>query len=124
MTAGLTAMELYDEAAVQQVNALATRAREGIEEAIRSTGIKACLTGAGSLLRLHLKESPPTNYREAFWTPEERRQLTWLLDHFLDQGITMINTCTVAMSTAMGDSEIDTLVSAFESGFGEIRNGA
>ncbi len=122
MTAGLTAMELFDEAAIQRVNALATRAREGIEEAIRSTGITACVTGAGSLLRLHLKEAPPTNYREAFWTPEERRQLTWLLDHLLAQGITMINTCTAAMSTAMGESEIDTLVSAMESGFVEIRN--
>jgi len=122
MTAGLTAMELYDEAAVQRVNALATRAREGIEEAIRSTGIAACLTGAGSLLRLHMMESPPTNYREAFWSPEERRQLTWLLGHLLEEGITMINTCTAAMSTPMGESEIDTLVSAMESGFAEIRN--
>ena len=122
MTAGLTAMELYDEAAVERVNALATRAREGIEEAIRSIGVKACVTGAGSLLRLHAQVSPPTNYREAFWTPEERRQLTWLLDHLLHEGITMINTCTAAMSTVMGESEIDTLVSAMESGFVKIRN--
>ena len=80
------------------------------------------MTGAGSLLRLHMMESPPTNYREAFWSPEERRQLTWLLGHLLEEGITMINTCTAAMSTAMGESEVDTLVSAMESGFGKIRN--
>ena len=121
MTAGLTAMELYDEAAVERINALAAYAREGIEEAIRSTGITACVTGAGSLFRLHMMETPPTNYREAFWSPEQRRQLTWLLGHLLEEGITMINTCTAAMSTAMGEPEIDALVAAMESGFAEIR---
>ena len=121
MTAGLTAMELFDEEAVQRINALAARAREGIEEAIRSTGITACVTGGGSLLRVHVKASPPTNYREAFWNAEETRQLTGLLGHLLDEGITMINTCTAAMSTVMGESEIDTLVSAMERGFAKIR---
>ena len=121
MTAGLTAMELFDEEAIQRINALAARAREGIEEAIRSTGITACVTGAGSLLRVHLKASPPTNYREAFWNAEERRQLTQLLGHLLDEGITMINTCSAAMSTAMGESEVDALVSAMESGFAKLR---
>jgi glutamate-1-semialdehyde 2,1-aminomutase len=121
MTAGLTALELFDEAAVQRINGLAARAREGIEEAIRSTGITACVTGAGSLLRVHVKASPPTNYREAFWNAEERRQITQLLGYLLDDGITMINTGSAAMSTAMGESEIDTLVSAMERGFVKLR---
>ena len=43
--------------------------------------------------------------------------MTWLLDHLL-------NTCTAAMSTVMGESEIDTLVSAMESGFVKIRDEA
>jgi glutamate-1-semialdehyde 2,1-aminomutase len=122
MTAGLATMEMFDEAAVQKVNALAARARDGIEQAIRSTGVDACVTGGGSLFRIHMKKSPPTNYREAFWNPEERRLVTGLLDHLLGEGITMINTCTAAMSTAMGETEVDTLVSAMESGFGKIRD--
>lgn len=121
MTAGLTAMELFDEEAIQRINALAARAREGIEEAIRSTGITACVTGGGSLLRVHVKASPPTNYREAFWNAEERRQVTQLLGHLLDEGITMINTCSAAMSTVMGASEVDALVSAMENGFAKLR---
>ena len=106
------------------LNALATRARQGIEEAIRCTGIRACVTGGGSLFRVHFKESPPTNYREAFATPEEGRHLTFLLDHLFDQGLLMINTCTAAVSTVMGESEIDTLVSALESGFRKIQKAA
>jgi len=122
MTAGLTAMEMLDAEAIQRINALAARAREGIEEAIRSTGITACVTGAGSLLRVHVKASPPTNYRDAFWNAEERRQLAQLLGYLLDEGITMINTCSAAMSTAMGESEIDALVSAMERGFARVRD--
>ena len=124
MTAGLTALELFDDEAVHRVNALAARAREGIEEAIRSTGVTACVTGAGSLLRVHAKASPPNNYREAFWNAEERGKIGQLLGHLLDEGITMINTCSAAMSTVMGEEEIDTLVSAMERGFAKLRKTA
>ena len=34
----------------------------------------------------------------------------------------MINTCTAALSTVMGEAEINALVSALESGFGKLRN--
>lgn len=117
MTAGLTAMELYDAAAVAHVNALALRARTGIEDAIGKTGIPACVTGGGSMLRVHLKPSAPRDYREAYTTPEEGRRLTLLLDHLFEQGLMMINTCSVALSTVMGEEEIDALVTAMESGF-------
>jgi glutamate-1-semialdehyde 2,1-aminomutase len=117
MTAGLTAMELYDEAAVAQVNALAARAMKGIEEAIHRTGISACVCGGGSMFRVHLKPTVPLNYREAFASPDEQGRLIVLLDHLFDQGLMMINTCSAAISTVMGDSEIDILVEAMESGF-------
>jgi len=120
MTAGLAVMELFDEAAVTQVNALAKRAMDGIDEAIRSTGVKACVTGGGSMFRVHLKESPPANYREAFATPEENRRLTVLLDHLFDEGLMMIGTCSAALSTVMGESEIDLLIAAMKSGFEKI----
>ena len=117
MTAGLAAMELFDEAAVRGVNALTKRAMDGIDEAIRSTGVKACVTGGGSMFRVHLKESPPLNYRDALATPEENRQLALLLEHLLAEGLIMINTGSAAISTAMGTSEIDILVAAMKSGF-------
>jgi len=120
MTAGLAAMELFDEAAVAYVNALAKRAMDGIDEAIRSTGVKACTTGGGSMFRVHLKESPPSNYREAFPTAAENRRLTVLLDHLFDEGLMMISTCSAALSTVMGESEIDLLISAMKSGFEKI----
>ncbi len=117
MTAGLVAMELFDRRAVQRVNDLAARAVDGIEVAIQATGVTACVTGGGSMFRVHLKEQPPRNYRETFATPEESKHLAMLLDRLLDDGILMINTCTATVSTAMGEGEIDRIVSALEDGF-------
>ena len=117
MTAGLVAMELLDEAAITRLNQLAGLAKTGIEDAIRAAGFKACVTGAGSMFRVHLKQHPPQNYREAFQTPEEEQMMKRLLDHLFDQGFMMINTCSATISTPMSPLEIDALVNAFESGF-------
>ncbi len=120
MTAGLAAMEAFDEATVTRVNVLAKRAMDGIEDAIRSTGFKGCVTGGGSMFRVHLKRRPPRNYREAFMTREENQQLKALLDHLFDEGLMMINTCSAAISTPMGESEIDAFVAALKSGFTKV----
>lgn len=121
MTAGLTAMELYDRRAVARVNQLAKRAIAGIGDAIEATGVVACVTGGGSMFRVHLKANPPTNYREAFVTADESGRLNLLLDHLFDAGFLMINTCSATTSTAMGESEIDALVAAMAEGFAKIR---
>jgi len=120
MTAGLVSMQLFDAPAVARVNALARRAMEGIEDAIRATGVTACVTGGGSMFRVHLRERPPRDYREGFPTPEESRRLKRLLDHLFCHGLVMINTCSATISTAMGEPEIDGLVAAMESGFARL----
>ena len=117
MTAGLNAMELFDEAAIARLNLLAKRAMDGITAAIARTGVKACVTGGGSMFRVHLKAQAPRNYREAYASAEENRQLRVLLDHLFESGFMMINTCSATLSTPMGDAEIDALVQALESGF-------
>ena len=121
MTTGLVYMLDFDEAAVDQVNALATRAINGINEAIAETGIKACVTGGGSMFRVHLKEHPPVNYREAYTTPEENARLVVLLDHLFDEGFLMINTCAAVMATTIHNTEIDALVAALKTGFAKTR---
>jgi glutamate-1-semialdehyde 2,1-aminomutase len=120
MTAGLVAMEHFDRAGVDQVNMLAERAMDGIEQAIGRTGIAACVTGGGSMFRVHLKPQPPRNYREAFADAGEKRRLGALLDHLTDEGFIMINTCSATISTPMGTGEVDALVDALERGFRDI----
>lgn len=120
MAAGLAAMEKFDAEAVARLNGLAERAIGGIEAAIRDTGAIACVTGAGSMFRVHMKAAAPRNYREAYLTAEEGARLKTLLDHVFEAGFLMINTCAATLSTPMTEVEIDALVDALRSGFAKI----
>ncbi|MHA7812644.1 MAG: aspartate aminotransferase family protein [Phycisphaerales bacterium] len=120
LTAGLVAMEKFDHQAVDRLNALANRAIDGIRAAIQETGLGACVTGEGSMFRLHMKPTPPRNFREAYMTPEESAKIKFMLDHLFDAGMIMINTCTATMSTPMKDADIDSLVGAMRSGFEKL----
>lgn len=117
MTAGLTAMELFDRAAVSRLNALAERAKTGISRAIRDAGVPACVTGHGSMFRVHMKPTAPRDFRDGYPTPEENRRLKALLGHLFDLGVVLINSGSATLSTPMTDAEIDELVDAFRSGF-------
>jgi glutamate-1-semialdehyde 2,1-aminomutase len=122
MTAGLTAMQLFDRDAVTRLNELGDRARRQIDEAIASSGFPASVTGAGSLFRIHMAPEPPATYREAFVDPERARLTKALLDYTFEHGVMLINTCSGALSTAMTEREIDTLCEVLEGGFRGLRN--
>ncbi len=121
MTAGLVAMDAFDQPAVERLNGLGDRLRAGIADAAARTGAAACVTGTGSMFRVHMKPRAPRNFREAYTTPEERARLRVMLDHLFDAGFLMINTCSGTLSTPMTEPEIDELVSAVQSGFAKIR---
>jgi glutamate-1-semialdehyde 2,1-aminomutase len=120
MTAGLTAMQHYDKAAVKRLRELDLRAMKGIEEAAARTGARACVTGGSAVFRVHMKARPPRNFREAYLSPEEAARLRTLLDHLFDTGFIMINTCSATLSTPMTEVEIDALVAAIGEGFEKI----
>ncbi len=121
MTAGRVSMELFDRSAVERLNKLADRARTQIAEAIQVADIPACVTGAGSMFRVHMKPVAPKNYREAFVTSEEAARTKRLLDHLFDNGLMMINTCSGALSTPMTEKEIDILSEVMLGGFRKIK---
>ena len=121
MTAGRVSMELFDREAVAYVNQLAASARSQIAEAIRISEISACVTGAGSMFRIHMKPDAPINYWQAFVTSKESNRIALLLDHLYDHGIIMINTCSGTISTVMTEKEIGDLAEAMLGGFREIK---
>jgi len=120
MTAGLTAMRLFDQTAVDYINALGDLARKEITHSIEKIGIKACVTGAGSMFRIHLKEQAPNNYRQSYANEDEAKGLKLLLEHLFEQGLMMINTCSAMLSTAMTEKEIMILVEKLSSGFERV----
>ena len=122
MTAGLVAMERFDEAAVAQVNQLGDYARQEMTAAIDSVGVTACVTGAGSMFRVYLKPKPPVEYRSAWQDPEETRDVAFLVNHLYDAGFMMINTCSGAISTVISKTEIDQLVEAFAKGLSALKS--
>ncbi len=121
MSAGLAAMQLFDEAAVIKLNKLANYAKGVISEAIKNADVPACVTGEGSMFRVHLKEKPPTSYRNSFVSKEEAKTLNLLLDHLFDNGFLMINTCSGTLSTPMKKVEIDRFGEALQEGFKKIK---
>jgi len=121
MTAGRVTMELFDQDAVLKLNQLAEYARTRLTEAIRLTDIPACVTGGGSMFRVHMKPEPPANYRAAFQTPEETTRLNVLLDHLFDNGVMMINTCSGTLSTVMTEKEVDILADVMLAGLRKIK---
>lgn len=121
MTAGLTAMSLYDQEAVTRLNTLGKRARDNIREAIQVSGVLACVSGVGSMFRVHPKANIPTNYREAYMNEEENLFIKGILEQLFNNGIMLINTCTGALSTVMSEYEIDRLGEVMLQSFNKVK---
>jgi glutamate-1-semialdehyde 2,1-aminomutase len=112
MTAGLVAMQHFDGVAVARLNGLGELARSGISAAIGASSVPACVTGTGSMFRIHLKAEPPRNYRDAFEDAPGRKRLARFVDGMLDEGIMLTNTGTGMLSTVMAQPQIDRLSQA------------
>ena len=112
MTAGLIALEHFGHDAVRRLNGLGDYAREITAQAIKTAGAPASVTGTGSLLRIHLKPQAPEDYRSAHMNDAETKALGAFIDNMYAQGIIMIHTGAVALSTPMEHAEIDRLADA------------
>ena len=112
-TAGRVAMELFDEQAVLNLNALAMTARKQIEESIKIADVPVCITGAGSMFKLHFQEKAPNTYRDAYQNKETGAIVKELLDYlFFKENIIMINTLACMFSTTLTQKNVDRLSEA------------
>jgi glutamate-1-semialdehyde 2,1-aminomutase len=122
MVAGLAALENFTRERVTALNALGDAVRAEIASQIASAGIPACVTGGGSIFRIHMKPQAPKNYREGYVTPEENRLIRALLDYAYDEGIILIGTCSGTLSTPMTTRETDRLCQVLAGGFRKIKS--
>jgi glutamate-1-semialdehyde 2,1-aminomutase len=121
MIAGRTAMQAFDQAAVTRLNQLGELARARLTEAIRIADAPACVTGAGSMFRIHMKDTPPANYREVFASAVELSMRRAFIDHMVENGILLIDTCSGMLSTPTTSAEIDRLAEVAVGGFRKIK---
>jgi glutamate-1-semialdehyde 2,1-aminomutase len=115
MVAGLVAMQHFDPEKVAWVNQLGEQARRGIREAIAASGVPACVTGAGSMFRIHLRPQEPRNYRDTYLDERGRNLLAQFNDGLFDEGIMMTNTGTGMLSTVMQPQHVERLVAVVSS---------
>ncbi|MCC3861249.1 aspartate aminotransferase family protein [Pseudemcibacter aquimaris] len=122
MTAGRVAMELFDREAVDRLNGVTEYARQSVREAIKNADVPCCVTGRGSVFRIHMKPEVPNTYRKAFVTKEESALISTLNNHLFDEGFIMVNTCSGLLSTALTNAEIDKFAEAVERSFNKMKN--
>ncbi len=109
-TAGRVALELFDREAVLRLNTLTQVAIKQIEEAVKLAGVPISLTGSGSMFRVHLRETPPQTFREAYQPKEATALINEMLDFmYHNEQIMMINTFACMFSTVMTQKEVDKL---------------
>lgn len=113
--AGLAALELYDQAAADRINALADRLKKGFDHAFKTAGIKGCVSQGGSLLNVHWNAKKPRNAKESALTTGSAGRLVKLLHlEMINQGIYAAARGMFALSTAMAEADIDKAVHVFQ----------
>jgi glutamate-1-semialdehyde 2,1-aminomutase len=122
MTAGYKAMQLFDKEAVLKLNTLTQKTIGQINEVVKLAGVPVSVTGSGSMFRMHLYETPPKTYREAYQTEATKNVVTELLDYmYFKENILMINTFSCMLSTVMEQGEIDKLTEGLLNAFKALK---
>jgi glutamate-1-semialdehyde 2,1-aminomutase len=121
MTAGRVAMERFDREAVDRLNDLTETAKKQILQAASVAGVPACITGRGSLFKIHFRKTPPTDYRQAYEGEGAKKRLALFVDHLYEKGAIIIYSGSCALSTVTTQREVDLLAEAALSGFRLIR---
>ena len=113
MVAGTAAMALLTPEEFERLNALGERARAGVRKALADAGVDGQVTGAGSLMRLHMTSVPLVDYRSARATQAQSAALAGVIDFMQAKGVLLAETGLCALSTAMGEAEVDSFVEIF-----------
>jgi glutamate-1-semialdehyde 2,1-aminomutase len=121
LTAGETAMELFNREAVEKLNAITDIAKKQILEAAGIAGIPLCITGAGSMFKIHFRQEAPANYRAGYEDGHTKKMIHDFLEHLYDKGVIIVNSCSCMLSTVTTQKEIDILSDAMLSGFRHIK---
>ena len=115
MAAGLVTLELYDNKAVTQLNKMGERMRNGFSGAFTSNGIKAQVTGIGSVIGVHWTDEKIVNGGDVVRGAKKSGNLSQLLHlELLNQGVFSSSRGMYILSTPMTEEDVDSAVDTFE----------
>ncbi|HKE30228.1 MAG TPA: aspartate aminotransferase family protein [Candidatus Angelobacter sp.] len=117
MVAGLAALEMLTREEIARINQLGERLRVGLRRAFTAAGIDGQVTGIGSMARIHFTGENVVDYRAAWRAAKEMLPPVHL--ELLNRGIFVAPRCEWAVSTPMGEQEIDAALEAFSATLSE-----
>lgn len=112
MVAGLASLRMLTPAAYGRLEVLGERLRLGVAALFEKTGMPGQVLGAGSLFRLHPHDRPIHDYRSAYPTDAEKTWVAALHRGLIDRGILVTANLSGALSTPMGEAEVDAFLDA------------
>ena len=116
MAAGMATMQSMTRQAFDSLNAMGERGRNEFYEDFKRAGIKAQVSGQGSLMRLHLTDRPLTSYQSVYPKPEESKRMLALHHHLLNAGVYIAPYGLLCLSTANTWDEVQQLIDAVIAG--------
>lgn len=105
MEAGLATMSAYDQQAVDYVNGLGNRFKEGVIKIYGRLGLNMQISGEGSIYNILFTDKKVKNYRDVATAHEELNKVLYL--DLLTRGVFDAERGMFCMSTAMTEADID-----------------
>jgi glutamate-1-semialdehyde 2,1-aminomutase len=114
MAAGLSALKALDKAAIDRINALGERLKDGFNDAFKQIGLRGQVTGIGSLNQVHWCDGTLDNARETGRALAAAGELPGLLHlEMMNRGVYSAKRGMVVISTPMTDAAIDRATASF-----------
>jgi len=119
MAAGIASMKLLDEKAVDYINALAVKLRDGITASIKKYDLPMCVACTGSLMHVHFTKEVPTDYASTKNPYLDYNKVLHMM--LLNKGIFAAPRGSMNMSTVMTEEDIDTAIKAYDEVLAEMK---
>ncbi|MEZ5924274.1 MAG: aspartate aminotransferase family protein [Hyphomicrobiaceae bacterium] len=112
MAAGFASMHLMTPEAYDSLAVLGRRLADGVQGVIAETRSDMQFIGYGSLYRFHMHRREIIDYRSSHMSVEEARRMSDLSRRLFDKGFVLSGNGSLALSTAMTEADIDSVVTA------------
>lgn len=112
MAAGLATLRLLTPQAFEHLDRLGRRARDGFQAVLDDAELVGHVTGAGSLLQIHLTAGPVRDYRSAARSNRKATKLLHLA--LLNRGVVCASRGMFNLSTVMAEADVDRLIATLK----------